>query len=138
MRRILVVKLATLGDLLTATPALRALRTTYPDAHIAVLATPGHASALRGLDSVDSVITFDKYAFDKPADAARNLAQAASLAARLRGGGWDALVLLHHLTTRFGIAKYAALALGSGAPVRAGIDNGRGWFLTRRAPDLGF
>ena len=36
-RRILVVKLASLGDLLTVTPALRALRATLPDAHIGVL-----------------------------------------------------------------------------------------------------
>jgi hypothetical protein len=38
--------------------------------------------------------------------------------------------LLHHLTTRFGIAKYAALSHASGA-VRVGLENGRGrWFLT--------
>jgi heptosyltransferase-2 len=46
---------------------------------------------------------------------------------------------LHHLTTAFGIAKYAALSLGSGAPRRVGLDNGRGqWFLTDSAPDRGF
>jgi heptosyltransferase-2 len=137
--RILVVKLATLGDLLIATPALRALRTRYPSAYIAVLTTPGSASALRGIDSVDEVLTFDKVLFDQPGQALGNLPGALRLARDLRGGRWDVLVLLHHLTTPFGVAKYAALSLGSGAPVRLGLDNGRGrWFLTHAAIDRGF
>lgn len=139
LRRILVVKLASLGDLLTITPALRALRTRYPDAHIGVLTTPGTADALAGLDSVNDVICFDKFAFDDPAQALRGARVAWELGARLRAGRWDALVLLHHLTTAFGTAKYAALARASGAPVRAGLDNGRGrWFLTHAAVDAGF
>jgi heptosyltransferase-2 len=139
LRRILVVKLASLGDLLTATPALRALRTSFPRAHLAVLATPSSAPALRGLDSLDEVLLFDKVAFDQPRDAVRGLPRALRFACGLRAGGWDALVLLHHLTTPFGVAKYAALARASGAPVRAGLDNGRGrWFLTHRAVDRGF
>src|SRR5579859_6606453 len=138
-RRILVVKLATLGDLLTSTPALRALRTTFPRAHIGVLTTPGHASTLLGLDSFDEIIAFDKYAFDQPTDALRHLPTATRFVSDLRGGDWDTLVLLHHLTTPFGVAKYAALALMSGAPRRIGLDNGRGrWFLTASAPDYGF
>lgn len=136
--RILVVKLASLGDLLTATPALRALRTTHAQAHVAVLTTPASATVLGGLDSVDEVIPFDKVQFDRPADAPRGAPAAVALARRLRAGHWDALVLLHHLTTPFGVAKYAALCLASGAPVRAGLDNGRGPFLTHRARDRGF
>ncbi len=141
-RRILVVKLATLGDLLTATPALRALRSTFSkasQAHIGVLATPSSAVALRGLDSFDEVLTFDKFGYDRPGEALGNVRQAVQLARMLRQGHWDTLVLLHHLTTRFGIAKYAALCLGSGAARRVGLDNGRGrWFLTHSAIDLGF
>src|SRR5438045_2767584 len=101
--RILIVKLATLGDVLTMTPTLRTLRTTFPRAHLGVLTTPGGAPALRGLDSYDEVITFDKFAFDRPSDAWRSLPAALALARDLRAGGWDTLVLLHHLTTTFGI-----------------------------------
>src|ERR1700730_1627934 len=107
LNRILVVRLASLGDLLIATPALRALRTTFPDAHIGVLTTPSSAPALRGLDTFDEVITFDKFAFDRPMDAVQSLPAALGLAAELRAGDWHTLVLLHHLTTTFGIAKYA-------------------------------
>ena len=137
-RRILVVKLADLGDLLTATPALRALRLSFPDARLEALVTPGSRPLLEGSDLVDRLLPFDKFAFDRPSQAWRPLPTAARLAARLRGGRYDTLVLLHHLTTAWGTAKYAALALASGAPVRAGLDNGRGWFLSHRARDDGF
>src|SRR5438105_13536985 len=137
--RMLVVKLASLGDLLTITPALRALRASFPNAHVGVLTTPASAPALRGLDTVDEVLTFDKFAFDRPGDALRSLPHALALARDLRAANWDTLVLLHHLTTPFGVAKYAALSLGSGAARRVGLDNGRGgWFLTHSAVDRGF
>src|SRR6202165_137712 len=137
--RILVVRLASLGDLLITTPALRALRTSFPEAHIGVLTTPGSAPALHGLDAYDEVIVFDKFAFDRPKDALTALPAALRLGAELRAGNWQTLVLLHHLTTPFGIAKYAALSLGSGAQRRVGLDNGRGtWFLTDSAVDRGF
>ncbi len=138
-RRLLAVRLATLGDVLIVTPALRALRASFPDAHIGALVTPSSASVLRGLDSVDEIVTFDKFAFDRPRDALGNVPRALELASRLRAGKWDTLVLLHHLTTPFGVAKYAALAVGSGAEQRIGLDNGRGgWFLTHSAIDEGF
>src|SRR5437879_10406572 len=83
LRRILVVKLADLGDLLTATPALRALRDTWPDADITALVTPHAAPLLHGNNAVDHIITFPKAMFDQPlalADPARGTrAVAASL-----------------------------------------------------------
>jgi ADP-heptose:LPS heptosyltransferase len=137
-QRILVVKLADLGDLLTVTPALRALRDTFPGACLDALVTPGSAPLLAGSDLVDRLILFDKFAFDRPTAAARALPRALALGRQLRGQRYDALLLLHHLTTSFGTAKYAALALASGAPLQAGLDNGRGRFLTHRALDQGF
>ena len=139
MERVLVVKLASLGDLLTITPALRAVRASFPNAHVGVLATPTTAPLLNGLDSVDECLSFDKAAFDRPLDALLRASAAVQLGQALRRGRWDTLILLHHLTTRFGIAKYAALARASGASVRVGLDNGRGrGFLTLAAEDRGF
>ena len=138
VQRILVVKLADLGDLLTATPTLRALRLRFPTARIDVLATPASAPVLKGLDSVDQVLPFDKFAYDTPRSALAALPSALALGRRLRAGRYEAILLLHHLTTAYGTAKYAALVTASGAPVRAGLDNGRGRFLTHQAPDHGF
>jgi heptosyltransferase-2 len=138
MNRILVIKLADLGDLLSITPALRALRNGLPDAHISALVTPSSASLLEGGDLVDEVIPFDKFAFDRKLEAYRGVPNALGLARELRSRRFDTLVLFHHLATRWGRAKYAALALASGAAQRVGLDNGTGWFLTQRVEDRGF
>lgn len=139
-RRILVVKLADLGDVLTATPALRALRTTFPGARIVALVTAKTAPALAGSPNVDGVIVFDKFSYDRLLDALRprNILAALRFAWGLRRQRFDTIVILHHLTTRWGALKYAALAFATGARRRVGLDNGRGWFLTHRAADGGF
>ena len=138
MRRILVVKLADLGDVLTATPAIRALRLAHPSAHLAALLTPGTVPLLAGTNLVDEIIPFEKKTYDRPVLAGLAAPAAVELARQLRSEPWDALALFHHLTTSFGIAKYAALCLASGARIIAGLDNGRGWFLTDRVDDPGF
>ncbi|MGN6562268.1 MAG: glycosyltransferase family 9 protein [Thermomicrobiales bacterium] len=139
-RRILVVKLFTLGDMLNITPALRALRARYPAARIDVLATRVGAAGLARSPHIDDVIIFDKTLFDQVGGLASPRALLAGLrfALTLRRRRYDVLVLLHHLITTWGTLKYMVLALWSGAPVRAGLDNGRGWFLTHRARDRGF
>lgn len=144
MERILVVKLADIGDLLTATPALRALRRRYPSANITALVTPHTACLLAGNDAVDRLLRFPKADFDalpiswRPRAAPGRLGRALRLAWDLRCARFDALVLLHHLTTPWGRVKYRALAAATGAPIRAGLDNGAGRFLTHRAVDRGY
>jgi len=64
VRSILVIRQHNqLGDMLCVTPLLRALRVTYPDALIALLAKPMNAEILRGASFLDEVIVYDKAKF---------------------------------------------------------------------------
>ena len=138
---ILVVKLATIGDLLLATPALRALRETYPHARIDLLVTPASAGLLDGWELIDRVIMLDKYLFDYPQQLLknpRNLLRLRPLWHNLRDGDYDAVLLLHHLTLFFGRLKHQVLMRATGAKWRVGLDNGHGWFLNVRVKDNGF
>ncbi|HEY0755282.1 MAG TPA: glycosyltransferase family 9 protein [Ktedonobacteraceae bacterium] len=139
--RILVVKLATIGDLLLATPALQALRASYPQATIDLLVTPSSAGVLDEWDVINRVIVLDKYLFDQPAQLLThpsNLLKLRPLLRSLRAGHYDAVLLLHHLTLFFGRRKHQALMLATGAKYLVGLDNGHGWFLNVRVPDEGF
>jgi ADP-heptose:LPS heptosyltransferase len=138
---ILVVKLATIGDLLLATPALRALRETYPLARIDLLVTPASAGLLDGWEVIDRVIVLDKYLFDYPQQFFKhpaNLKRLQPLWRDLRGGNYDAVLLMHHLTLFFGRLKHQLLMRATGARFRVGLDNGHGWFLNARVEDGGF
>src|SRR5579885_229670 len=138
---ILVVKLAGIGDLLLATPALRALRESYPQARIDLLVTPDSAGLLNGWSVIDHIIVLDKYLFDYPHQMIihpAKLLQLAFLWNTLRAGRYDAVLLLHHLTLPFGRLKHQALMRATGAQWRVGLDNGHGWFLNVRIKDHGF
>src|SRR5713226_2194319 len=138
---VLVVKLAGIGDLLLATPALRALRETYPQAHIDLLVTPASAGLLNDWEVIDRVIVLDKYLFDYPQQIIKNplnLRRLARLWHDLREGHYDAVLLLHHLTLPFGRLKHQLLMRATGAKWRVGLDNGHGWFLNVRVKDNGF
>ncbi len=133
LQRMLVVKLADIGDVLTATPAIRALCQTFPDAHIDVLTTPAAAAAISKELRV-GVLTSPRNLVTEPGD----VHAAANLLVELRCARYDAVIFLHHLTLRSGVAKYRLLAAATGAPVLAGLDNGNGGWLTHAAPDEGF
>ncbi len=59
VKRILCVRLDRLGDILMTTPAIHALRTSYPDRHITLLTSRVGAQAAPFLSDVDDVIAYD-------------------------------------------------------------------------------
>lgn len=147
-QRVLVVKLADLGDALLTTPLVRALRAAWPSAALDVLTTPQAAVAYRHAADVDGIATIEVHR-RRPAGAGARagsgglarLAVAARVLAALRRRRYDVVVLCHPLVTRRGALKHAAVVRAVGAPVRAGLavpGRWRAWFLNRRAPDPGY
>lgn len=114
VRRLLVVRLDNLGDVLMSTPALRAVRDTRPDMHVTLLASPAGAAAAEALPLIDEVIAFRapwvKHDSDEGVDAERALIDV--LAAR----SFDAAIIF---TVHSQSALPAALLLRlAGIPLR--------------------
>jgi len=132
--------LGDIGDVLLATPALRRLRDAYPDATITAMTKPSTIAALARSGLVDDYLPIEKHIFDRPRALLRPAVMWELLCyvRGLRRRRFDTVVLLHHLVTTWGTVKFALLTLATGASVRAGLDNGRGKFLTDAARDLGF
>lgn len=134
MPRILLVQLADIGDLITTTPAITALREAQPDAHLTLLTSTHAAPVIETTDLVDDIVTLDRQningslAFFRPA----NLRQIFAL------GKYDTVVFFHHFTLKPGTLKFALIGKATRAAQRIGIDNGNGWFLTERVPDHGY
>ncbi len=86
VRRLLVVRLDNLGDLLMTTPALAALRGYLPEAHITLLGSPGGVRAQQHLAMIDAA-----HSFDAP------WVRHAGLDEQLSSPGCAEAILLHHL-----------------------------------------
>lgn len=128
--RILIVRLSAIGDVVFASPLIRATRARYPNAYIAWLAEPGPASLVRHHPELDAVILWPKTAWQTLWRKKRykTLWQAIrAFRAELRE---------HRFTVVFdvqGLLKSACLGWLSGAPERIGFKSKEGnqWLLTR-------
>src|SRR5678816_4361074 len=59
VKKILVLELWHMGDVILATPVLQCLRSMYPDARITLLAKDHARELLEGSGLVDDIVTFD-------------------------------------------------------------------------------
>lgn len=103
-RKILVVQLRRIGDVILTTPALRALRAKFPDAELDLLVERPGAEALRGLPWLDNVLVYD----------ARGPLETLSWIKAIRARRYDMVIDL------MGNPRTAMLTAGSGARVKAG------------------
>ncbi len=113
IRRILVIRLDLLGDVVMSLPALHALRQRYPQAHIAMLALPLARSILEGCPDIDEILTLDTNALRRPHTLLPALRAFIATVRLLRQRRFDVAVSLSGRTA-------SALALLSGAPYRVG------------------
>lgn len=93
VRRLLVIRLDNLGDVLMTTPAFGALRAAFPQAHITLLTSPSGAMLADHLSVVDEVVAamvpWMKGPLGRPAIAPGTF----DLVERLRAGRHDAAVI---------------------------------------------
>jgi lipopolysaccharide heptosyltransferase II len=107
VRRVLVVRLRSIGDTVLATPSLYALRRFLPDAQIDILLESWVAPVLEGFDAVDNVITVERGSTRERARVAR----------KLRSARYDVAYNLHGGTTA------TLLTRASGAKHRVGYSD---------------
>lgn len=103
VRRVLVVRLRSIGDTVLATPSLIALKRFLPDAQVDILLEDWVAPVLEGFDAVDNVLTVGK---DKKSRL--------EMARTIRRNKYDVAFNLHGGTTA------TFLVRASGAPHRVG------------------
>jgi lipopolysaccharide heptosyltransferase II len=90
-RRILAIRLDTLGDVLMTTPAIRALRESAPGRSVTMLTSPGGAEAARLVPEIDDVIEHE--AAWMKASAPTGPPATYELVRRLKAGRFDAAVI---------------------------------------------
>jgi len=103
------------------TPAVHALRTRFPSAHLAYVVEPAAAPIVVGNPHLDDVIVAPR------ARGLRGVRDDLALGRRLRAGRYDVAIDFH------GGPRASLLTWLSGAPVRIGYEiAGRSWMYTRR------
>jgi lipopolysaccharide heptosyltransferase I len=117
-RKILLIKLSAVGDVVHTIPVLNKLRLRYPTAQLDWLVTPAIAELLRHHPAITNVIEFEREAWSTPWRLAP-FACYARLAAKLRRAAYDLVVDMH------GQFRTAALTLATGASARIGFDRPR-------------
>ncbi len=130
-KKILLIKLSAIGDVVHTFPVLNKLRQRYPKARIDWLATPMVAELLAQHPAISNVIEFSRDDWSAPWRAAPYVS-AARLIATLRAAEYDLAVDLQ------GQFRSAVFAFACGAPVRIGFDKPRkdAWqTLSRKVPD---
>ncbi|MBI4352367.1 MAG: lipopolysaccharide heptosyltransferase II [Candidatus Omnitrophica bacterium] len=119
-KKILIIKLSALGDVILSVPSIRALRCHFPDARISVLVGRKSRRLLRNSPYVDDIFVYE----DAPRQ--KRLERFVKLARLLAKENFDIVVDLQNNRTSH------LLAFLSGARTRAGHANGKWSFLLNR------
>lgn len=130
-RKILLIKLSAVGDVVHTFPVLNKLRRRYPAAQIDWLVSSPIAEFLSPHPAINNILEFAREEWTKPWRLTP-LANSARLAARLRAAGYDLVLDLQ------GQLRSGLCARATGAPVRIGFGKpvARRWEeMSRKLPD---
>jgi len=123
-KRIAIVRLSALGDVINTLPALTALRRARPDAHLAWVVESASASLLEGHPLLDDLIVVDRKAWTASLKRLRGLARVAGEVGetlrRLRKARFDAAIDFQ------GNLRSGLLTFLTRAPLRIGLGRGHG------------
>ena len=112
-----MIRLREIGDVIFTTPAVRALREHFSEAHITYIVEPQAADVVRSNPHIDELIIAPR----------QPLLADIALGRRLRAGRYDIAIDFH------GGPRASVLTWLSGARVRVGYEvAGRAWMYTRR------
>lgn len=100
-QNILVINTMHIGDLMLITPALRTLRTNYPQAHIALLTDRPLGDLVRCNKNIDECILIDKRGRDKGILALLRLIR------KIRGRHFDLVINFHRNERASAIAAFS-------------------------------
>lgn len=120
--RILIVRTDRIGDVILSTPAIRALRSAYPNAYLAMMVQPSNRELVEGHPDLNTVILYDKEGPEK------SWAGTLRFAARIRSHRFDTALILHSTN------RVILLAWLAGIRRRIGYARRLGRLLTDRLP----
>jgi heptosyltransferase-2 len=124
-KRILIIKLISVGDVLFTTPAVRTLRLGFPKSHLTYLVGSWSRDVIEDNPNLDEIIVYDAPRHSQ--DRGRAWLNTLSCLRQLRRKKFD-LAVIFHRTSFAGL-----LALLAGIPNRVGFDyQGQGRFLTKK------
>ncbi len=121
-KRILIIRLDRLGDVILSTPVLQALRQQFPHAHIVMMVRPACEDVVHGNPYLNDVIVYDKDGKH------RNAWKTIRFARKLRQHDFDTALVLHPSNRSHWIPYLA------GIPIRIGYDRKWARLLTHRLP----
>ena len=121
-KRMLVIRLDRLGDVILSLPAVQALRERFPHAFIAMMVRPACRDVVKGHPAVDEVISYEKDG------AHRGVRDTIRFALRLHREEFDTALVLHPSNRSHWIPWLA------GIPTRIGYDRKCAWLLSHRVP----
>jgi len=121
MKRILLIRFGSLGDVVLTTPAIRAVREAFPDAYIAMLVGERSADIVSENPRLDEVISFRRDA--------KGFSEMRRVAATLKERNFDVSV---DMQRKF---RSSLLAYLSGAELRIGYHQPGGFLCNVKIPD---